>query len=213
MHPPSFFHGYIGDIFTSMVKVFQDIAWTICWVVSGEFTRSEELVKDGVSFGWPSSHWYKNFLIPIICLFPLVVRCNQCLRRYLDTGDRFPHLANATKYALSQTVTLFGAFHPLYLEYGLHAGEGFNLFQIFWVIVFVSSSLFSFTWDVYMDWGLGRPEYGFLGQCLMYPKRYYYYIVIALDLGMCFFNAQVLLTSFCLLWFSSYQLVSLKSVV
>lgn len=31
-----------------------------------------------------------------------------------------PNLANAFKYALSQSVTLFGAFHPLYL---LHSGH------------------------------------------------------------------------------------------
>jgi hypothetical protein len=28
---------------------------------------------------------------------------------------------------------------------------------------------------VYMDWGLGRPKYGFLGTSLMYPHKYYYY--------------------------------------
>jgi hypothetical protein len=183
LHSPSFFHGYVGDIFTSMVKVFQDVAWTICWVFSGDFTASEDL-KDASTFQWSKSHWYKNILIPVLCLLPLLFRFNQCLRRYVDTGDRFPHLANATKYALSQTVTLFGAFHPLYLEYTTSSETAeINLFQIFWGVLFVSSSLYSFAWDVYMDWGLGRPENGFLGQSLMYPRRYYYYVVIAIDLG------------------------------
>jgi hypothetical protein len=27
-HSPTFFQTYVGDIFTSLVKVFQDIAWT-----------------------------------------------------------------------------------------------------------------------------------------------------------------------------------------
>jgi hypothetical protein len=183
LHSPSFFHGYVGDIFTSMVKVFQDIAWTLCWVFSGAFTVREDMKKGTTDFDWPSSHWYKNVLIPIICLAPLLIRFNQCLRRYIDTGDRWPHLANATKYALSQTVTLFGAFHPLYLEYSSETREEVNLFQIFWMILFVSSSLYSFTWDVYMDWGLGRREFNFLGPSLMYPRRSYYYAVIAIDLG------------------------------
>lgn len=182
-HSPTFFHGYVGDIFTSMVKVFQDIAWTACWVLSGDFTRSEDM-KNHTTFHWSTSHWYKNFLIPVLCLLPLLIRFNQCLRRYMDTGDRFPHLANATKYALSQTVTLFGAFHPLYMEYLPETrNQELNLFQIFWMIVFVSSSLYSFTWDVFMDWGLGRREYNFLGPSLMYPRRYYYYAVMAIDLG------------------------------
>ena len=196
LNSPSFFHGYIGDIFTSMVKVFQDIAWTLCWVFSGDFTKSEDLKKSS-TFEWSSAHWYKNILIPIICLFPLLIRFNQCLRRFADSGDRFPHLANAAKYALSQTVTLFGAFHPLYLEYSHGAGGERNLFQMFWMIVFISSSLYSFTWDVYMDWGLGRPKYGFLGQSLMYPRRSYYYTIIGIDLGALCDSCYVGVFHFC----------------
>ena len=182
LHSPNFFHGYVGDIFTSFVKVFQDIAWTIMWVATGSFTASDRLDQN-ISFSWSSEPWYKEVLIPLICLFPLVVRFNQCLRRYIDTGDRFPHLANATKYAMSQTVTLFGAFHPLYLEHSSKPAGGINMFQIFWTLIFVSSSLYSFFWDVKMDWGLGDKKYGFLNESLMYPRRYYYYTIIALDLG------------------------------
>eukprot|EP00934_Nitzschia_sp_Nitz4_P000939 Nitzschia sp. Nitz4//scaffold98_size77359//32605//35181//NITZ4_005548-RA/size77359-processed-gene-0.16-mRNA-1//1//CDS//3329560757//939//frame0 len=177
---PSFFHGYVGDIFTSMVKVFQDIAWTACWVLSGDFAR------DDPAMDWASAYWYNRVLIPFLCLFPLLIRFNQCLRRYADTGDRMPHLANAGKYALSQTVTLFGAFHPLYLEITKTASTDFNWFQLFWMLVFVSSSLYSFAWDVCMDWGLGKLDYQFLGPSLMYPQRSYYYAVIAVDLVLRF---------------------------
>ena len=34
-----------------------------------------------------------------------------------------------------------------------------------------------------MDWGLGKRKYGWLNESLMYPKRYYYYTIIGLDLG------------------------------
>lgn len=37
-----------------------------------------------------------------------------------------------------------------------------------------------------MDWGLGRPEFQYLGPRLMYPKRFIYYIVIAADLVLRF---------------------------
>jgi xenotropic and polytropic retrovirus receptor 1 len=179
---PSFYHGYVGDIFTSMVKVFQDIAWTICFMFSGDWLIDEDL-KESTRHPWAHAFWYKNILIPIICLLPLVFRFNQCLRKFHDTGKRFPHLANASKYALSQTVTLFGAFHPLYLMHKNPESHTVNLFQFFWTGVFVASSLYSFTWDVYMDWGLGIPKHQFLGPRLMYPRRIYYYYIIALDLG------------------------------
>ncbi len=117
----------------------------------------------------------------------------------MDTGKRFPNLAHAAKYATSQTVTLFGAFHPLYFmhernehydvslsddEEGtvLFSRRGVNLFQIFWMGLFISSSLFSYIWDVYMDWGLGRRANGFLGPRLMFPKKAHYYSVMAADL-------------------------------
>lgn len=147
MHSPTFFHGYIGDIFTSMVKVFQDMVWALCFLGSGDWLISED-VPASTKHPWSKSTWYSKFLIPILTLSPLIIRFNQCLRRYADTGTRWPHLANAFKYALSMTVTLFGAFHPLYLERYAES----NMFQLFWMMTFVTSSLYSFCWDVYMDW-------------------------------------------------------------
>jgi hypothetical protein len=183
---PTFFTIYIADVFTSMVKVFQDFAFTIGFVVSGDWMVSEDKLKEDKSHMWAHSFWYKNVLIPLICLFPLWIRFNQCLRRYLDTGIRGPNLLNAFKYAMSQTVTLFGAFHPLYLMYSRGDSNAVSLFQIFWMALFVASSLYSFTWDVVMDWGLGQPKFAFLGPRLMYPNRLSYYLVMAADLVLRF---------------------------
>ena len=146
------------------------------WIISEDSPASERHY-------WARTTWYKNILIPLLTLLPLWFRFNQCLRKYADSGDRFPHLANASKYALSQTVTLFGAFHPLYLTMTRRES---HLFQLFWTFVFVASSLFSFFWDVYMDWGLGRPKYRFLGPRLMYPNRLMYYLIICIDLVLRF---------------------------
>jgi hypothetical protein len=49
--------------------------------------------------------------------------------------------------------------------------------------LFIASSLYSFSWDVLMDWGLGRPNFAFLGPRLMFPNKFYYYGVMAADLG------------------------------
>lgn len=73
---------------------------------------------------------------------------------------------------MAQTVTLFGTFHPLYLM-SARGADSLNIsedgdeliikhradiFQVFWIFLFVASSIYSFCWDVYMDWGLGRKE-------------------------------------------------------
>lgn len=95
-------------------------------------------------------------------------------------------------------MTLFGAFHPLYLMHKDHKFKNDDLFieeverrpsglfDMFWFFLFVSSSLYSFFWDVYMDWGLGRPKHGFLGSRLMFPKKSYYYYVMLADLFLRF---------------------------
>jgi hypothetical protein len=44
-----------------------------------------------------------------------------------------------------------------------------------------------------MDWGLGRPSYGFLGPRLMFPNKFYYYGVMALDLVLRFLWVQSLI--------------------
>ena len=100
---------------------------------------------------------------------------------------------------MSQSVTLFGAFHPLYLMHKHHRnisddllidevdiGSNLSVFDIFWFGLFISSSLYSYFWDVYMDWGLGRREHGYLGSRLMYPKKSHYYSVMAVDLFLRF---------------------------
>ncbi len=181
LHSPTFFHTYVGDIFTSMVKVFQDIVWSIAWLSAGSFVKPGDTSEENCCHGF----WFKKILIPLVTMLPLVIRFNQCLRKFWDCGDRFPHLANASKYALSSLVTLFGIFHPLYLEYN-HASEDTRIYQVFWTFIFVLSSLFSYGWDVYMDWGLGRPKYFFLNQPLMFPSRSYYYFTIAIDLALRF---------------------------
>lgn len=208
---PTFFHVYVGDVFTSMVKVFQDLLWTGCWLVSGDFlvaTHSKHQHGHDVHV-WTSTFWYKSVAIPLVCCFPLFVRFNQCLRKYMDTRKAMPNLANALKYAMSQCVTLFGAFHPLYLmhnrrdQYNITMNDEetlvisdqskFDFFQVFWMGLFISSSLYSYWWDVFMDWGLGRRNYGGLGPRLMFPRKSYYYAVMAADLVLRFMWVLTLL--------------------
>jgi hypothetical protein len=61
-----------------------------------------------------------------------------------------------------------------------------KIFDMFWFGLFVVSSLYSYFWDVYMDWGLGRPKFGFLGSRLMYPNKSNYYAAMVTDLFLRF---------------------------
>lgn len=193
---PSFFHTYVADVLTSMVKIILDLLWTICFIVSGDFLIPDTIDNANDSrHQWQHSRWYKQILVPIICLFPLYIRLMQCLRKFSDTGDRIPNLPNAFKYTMSQVVTLFGAFFPV-LNLRCHKSSNcthLSGFQITWLAIFVFSSTYSWIWDVKMDWGLGHRKYNWLGPRLMFPSVLHYYGVMAADLVLRFMWMQSLI--------------------
>jgi len=94
----TFFGTYVADVFTSMVKVLHDWAWTFCYLLSGDFLETKHHFFKHPDRHWQASVAYVNVLIPLLCLLPTWFRLMQCLRRYHDTGSRWPNLANAFKY-------------------------------------------------------------------------------------------------------------------
>jgi len=191
----TFFHTYLGDVLTSMVKCFLNFAFTTFYVASGDvwlpsqdFTTKQlnaaALAKAGASEGllpWNHKFWYTHVLQPGVVFLPLWFRFIQCLIRQRQTGDRWPHQFNALKYGLMMTVTLFGALHPLYTTF-----QSTVQFQLFWIALFTISTLYSAYWDICVDWGLGKVRLNFLNDRQMYPERWWYYGAMVLDLALRF---------------------------
>ena len=103
LHSPTFFHTYVGDVFTSIVKILQDIAWSICWVYAGNALASEDSDND-VNQEWSNSFWYKTVLIPLITMAPLVIRFNQCLRKFWETVSYLPVIFSNSRWRKEATV-------------------------------------------------------------------------------------------------------------
>lgn len=93
-------------------------------------------------------------------------------------NDRFLHLLNTMKYCSSLLVISVGAY-PMLM--GLARPEQSSFF----LLCAVFNSLYSFLWDVVMDWGLGQPKLprrvAFLRHQLTYRPRKIYYVIIAVD--------------------------------
>lgn len=47
--------------------------------------------------------------------------------------------------------------------------------QALWIFSLAVSTLYTYSWDVTMDWGLGRPQYNGLRKRLMYRRVWVYY--------------------------------------
>lgn len=81
-------------------------------------------------------------------------------------------------------VALFGVFHPFYSSQfeAVHV----RAFQVAWIVLFTLSSLYTWAWDVTMDWGLGRPQFKLLGDRQMFSRKWVYYVAIVSDLFLRF---------------------------
>ncbi|DBA02069.1 TPA: hypothetical protein N0F65_000316 [Lagenidium giganteum] len=189
----TFFHTFVGDYLTSTVKVNQDICWSICFFATREFLEKDVIPSDMFDTqpredeflvqNCANNVYYVNVAVPLICALPLWWRFLQSLRRIYDSEKWWPNLPNALKYALAQVVALFGIFHPFYTDGNY---DKIHKFQIAWVVLFTMSSLYTWVWDVTMDWGLGRPQFKYLGDRQMFARKWYYYLAILADLFLRF---------------------------
>jgi hypothetical protein len=197
LYSVTFFHTFIGDYLTSTVKVTQDVSWSLCFFATKEFLRKDVIPTGGDLLLSPTAVdpdettcadnvYYVNVVVPLVCALPLWWRFLQNLRRVYDTKTWWPHLPNAAKYALTQVVVLFGLFHPLHNDNSEEDATKVRMFLVAWLFLFTASSLYTWIWDVAMDWGLGRPQYKFLGDSQMFSRKWVYYAAIVADLFLRF---------------------------
>lgn len=196
----SFRETYMGDVMTSLIKVYSNCAFAMCYLLSGAFMQSSSELH---MFGTCNAR-YMTIITGVIAFLPLWFRFAQCLRRVLDarasTGNKsfiiWPHSYNAFKYLLSMVVVFFGLAHPL----SETQTSGTTIYHIIFIMVLVCATSYLFYWDIYNDWGLCRilPDWKaifsgdfsslqqpglFLRPTLMYKRHvHYYYLAIFLDL-------------------------------
>lgn len=94
---------WIADQLNSMVPVFLDIHYFFCFYLSD-------------TNGWTGNNPNicvdeSSIVRPIVAMLPAWFRFAQCLRRYRDTREKFPHLANAVKYSSSFFVVIFSSLN------------------------------------------------------------------------------------------------------
>ncbi|KAL6072460.1 Xenotropic and polytropic retrovirus receptor 1, variant 3 [Balamuthia mandrillaris] len=166
--PLRFYDAYIGDVLTSMVKTIVDFQYTSCYYLSGDFTLNP-----------PTRCKMPNkYLPPFLAFMPLFWRLMQCFKRFAQTWDK-QHLFNAAKYGIGFGVILFSSLHGDYSVYS----DNWNASRVLWAVLFVVSTLYTFSWDYLMDWGFGEwknnPHFP-LRRKLFYPtkKWFYYYVII-----------------------------------
>lgn len=111
---------WMGDQLNSLVTAFTDLQYFVCFyatnpdLITGKglpifFSSASNFI---CTFSDPN-HCVEKYMIirPFMACLPAWFRFAQCLRRYRDTKEVFPHLANASKYATSFFVVIFTALY------------------------------------------------------------------------------------------------------
>lgn len=93
------------------------------------------------------------FIRPVVACLPAYLRFAQCLRRYRDTKEKFPHLANAGKYTTTFFVVIFSTLYHTYEADGVDKNSNYPFFYT-WIVFSFISSIYAYIWDMKMDWGL-----------------------------------------------------------
>jgi hypothetical protein len=122
----------------------------------------------------PQCNSNHSHLLGFFTTLPAIWRALQCLRRYYDSRNWFPHLANFAKYMGN---ILY------YMSLSLYRMNLTPQYRAVFITLAAINGVYCSFWDVAMDFSLGNPyaEHPFLRDRLAYRHVWVYYAAIILD--------------------------------
>ena len=172
-YPVIFGDFWFADQLSSIIVVFLDFEFMVCFYT---YVWPLDKNEDGVECN------SNNYIVrPVIACLPAFWRFMQCLRCYYDTR-RYSYLINAGKYFTTfPVVILFSLFsiNRQSITDSLRFRSEGALF-IAWVLMSIINAVYTFSWDIYMDWGLLRSR-NLLRPRLGYRWKSLYYLAIVED--------------------------------
>lgn len=161
LYPVEFRDFFLGDMYCSLTYVMSNIELFFCLYAT--YWRDPSQCN--------STH---SRLLGFFSALPGIWRALQCLRRYYDTRNVFPHLVNCGKYGMT---ILYYVTLSLYRIN--HSKENLILFSTFAAI----NACYVSVWDLLMDWSLLQPNASkrFLRDVRGYKSPTWYYAAMILD--------------------------------
>jgi len=181
---PFFYVGFadfwLADQLNSLGQALKDFQFLLCFYISGDTIDEDWDKADSLGYCSSSAWW----LVAIVACMPAWFRFAQCLRRYRDTKEAFPHLVNAGKYSTTFFVVTFSTLDSAYRT----ETEKSPFFYLY-ILSAITSSCYTYVWDIKMDWGFfnaGAGDNRFLREEIVYSSKGYYYFAIVEDLVLRF---------------------------
>ncbi|KAI8098897.1 EXS family-domain-containing protein [Halteromyces radiatus] len=151
-----------ADLLTSFSNVLGDMFLTGCIILPGKSNQAYMALESDTQ-----NAYYRDIMVPLIISLPYFIRLRQCISEYIESrGETRRHLFNALKYASAFPVIILSAVQKKASIYITETGsipttwwiDESNLFRLWMIAVFVNS-LYSFWWDISMDWNLIQVTY------------------------------------------------------
>ncbi|KAK7793849.1 hypothetical protein R5R35_014133 [Gryllus longicercus] len=165
---------WLADQLNSLVSACLDYHFLICFYITN---------GNWLSIGDTSQCLEQSWITrPIVNCLPAWFRFAQCLRRYRDSKEAFPHLVNAGKYSTTFVVVIFATLKSYYSDE--YKSSLSNPYFYLWLLAQVVNSCYAYTWDIKMDWGLFDSNAGentFLREETVYTSASFYYFAIVED--------------------------------
>ncbi|EGD78168.1 hypothetical protein PTSG_09045 [Salpingoeca rosetta] len=166
-----------ADALTSMSKLLADMQIVVCSIVG----------VLSLNFDAGNTRCMHSVVAPVLASLPYLIRAIQCYRAYLSTGSSH-HLVNLGKYLSSFPVIWTSALkHQLAPVEGVRLDKHDQYLQLLWLYTVTINTLYSYLWDILMDWGLcrsPRAKHVLLRDDLHFKRPWLYYTAMAGDLAL-----------------------------
>lgn len=123
---------------------------------------------------------YMALGIPILNIWPNLMRFLQSIRRFRDSKQWNPHVINAGKYLCAMVVTL-AYFLDVRIISASHSFKEWNWMRTVYIILSTISTIYRLGYDYYVDWGLLRindVKYKFLRKEMTFKPMWYYCAIV-----------------------------------
>ncbi|RJE17769.1 signal transduction protein Syg1 [Aspergillus sclerotialis] len=161
LYPVEFRDFFLGDMYCSQTYAMGNISMFFC-LYARNWTDPPQC---------NSSH---SRLFGFFQCLPGVFRAFQCLRRFADTKNIFPHLLNFGKY-------IFTILY--YCTLSLWRIDEDTRYRAVFITFALLNAIYTSVWDLAMDWSLCNPyaKGRFLRDVLAFRRQWVYYIAMVID--------------------------------
>ncbi|MCJ1313018.1 hypothetical protein MMC25_006694 [Agyrium rufum] len=161
LYPVEFRDFFLGDMFCSLTYTMGNIALIPCLYIHHWNDPAQ----------CNSSH---SRVLGFFAALPGIWRALQCLRRYKDTRNAFPHLVNCGKYIC----TILS-----YTSLSLYRIHRYTELKALFIVFSFINSVYTSIWDIWFDWSLGQAnvKQRFLRDVRGYKQPWVYYVAMVID--------------------------------